>query len=476
MVWGALIGAGIGAAGSLIGGSKAAKGAEDAAEISAEQQEQSEALFREGLASAEAGLQPYADQEAMGRNQMMRQLGLVPAASSQPVMMGQPQQALPAPGQVPTSPGMVPMGGGGGMTQAAAKQGDLDSLISDMLAQQQVLYKRAGYNGSNIWREAAQRTSTLLDEMKKSGQLPADFQMPSTQDLTGMAEEIEDSYGGHTKMADNLFRGLDSKSFSMEGNVNPLLEKYGIQGAQPGGVDAGIMGPGQMVPGQQIPPGAATGGMTPSPGGAPMEGEYIPAGAAAGGVEDISSIMGRAGASADAMPEGFAGRYYEDIEGPTPQFGMGYTENPAYQQMMDEVGRNVNAAAAGSGALYSGARGEALREASAKTNMNFYQDAADRERAAYEAQMGRRGSAVGSGQSRQDSYYNNYMNMLQNLSSPATQTNLANMQVGAAGNIAKTGTLAAGNQADYAMTKGATQSDMYGDIAGGLGRAAEEWI
>ena len=46
-------------------------------------------------------------------------------------------------------------------------------------------------------------------------------------------------------------------------------------------------------------------------------------------------------------------------------------DNPYYQAMMDEAISAVNQGAAGSGALYSGARGEALRDAGIGAYTNF---------------------------------------------------------------------------------------------------------
>ena len=160
---------------------------------------------------------------------------------------------------------------------------------------------------------------------------------------------------------------------------------------------------------------------------------------------------------------------------------MGYQDNPAYRAMLEETSRNVNQFAAGAGSLYSGRRGEALREASAATKMNFYRDLADREQRAHEQNIARRGEAVGAMQGREDEYYTNYMNLLQNLSGPTTATNIANLETGHAGTLAKQDIAATADVNKYNLmgqqAKGAATADIAGAVGGVLeNQQFQEWM
>ncbi len=117
------------------------------------------------------------------------------------------------------------------------------------------------------------------------------------------------------------------------------------------------------------------------------------------------------------------------------QPGTAYMKTPAYQGAINAGVSAVNQGAANDGGLYSGARGNALKDV---------------------------------GQGVQQSFYSNYMNMLQNMANPSTATNLSNIGIGQAGNI---------GQQNIAATQGVNAINMMGtadsnaanaDMVGGL--------
>jgi len=117
------------------------------------------------------------------------------------------------------------------------------------------------------------------------------------------------------------------------------------------------------------------------------------------------------------------------------QPGTAYMNTPAYKGAIDAGVNAVNQGAANDGGLYSGARGTALKDV---------------------------------GQGVQQSFYSNYMNMLQNMANPSTATNLSNIGIGQAGNI---------GQQNIAATQGINALNMMGtadsnaanaDMVGGL--------
>jgi hypothetical protein len=107
------------------------------------------------------------------------------------------------------------------------------------------------------------------------------------------------------------------------------------------------------------------------------------------------------------------------------QAGTAYMQSPAYQAMQDERQAGVSQAAAGAGNLYSGRRLESAGDVSETT---------------------------------QQSFYNNYMNMLSGMASPNTASNLANM-----------GMSSAGSQANMGYGSQATASDIMMQGAGAQG-------
>ena len=125
---------------------------------------------------------------------------------------------------------------------------------------------------------------------------------------------------------------------------------------------------------------------------------------------------------------------------PLGEPGTAYMQTPAYQAAIDQGVATVNQGAATSGSLYSGRRGEALKEV---------------------------------GQGVQQSYYNNYMNILQNMANPATATNLSNIGIGTAGTIGAQNIASQQAASGYnlmgAQAQGAAIADITGGISSGIG-------
>ena len=113
-----------------------------------------------------------------------------------------------------------------------------------------------------------------------------------------------------------------------------------------------------------------------------------------------------------------------------------YMNIPGYQGAIDAGVQAVDQGAANAGALYSGTRGEALKEV---------------------------------GQDVQQSYYSNYMNMLQNLANPASATNLANINVGVQGDISK-------QNIQATQLRNENRNALASDVVGGLTSAGSSFI
>jgi hypothetical protein len=116
--------------------------------------------------------------------------------------------------------------------------------------------------------------------------------------------------------------------------------------------------------------------------------------------------------------------------------GTAYMQTPGYQTSLDEAGRAVEQTAATSGStLYGGRR---LQEA------------------------GKAGAGV------QQSYYNNYMNMLTSMANPTTATNVSSLGMGQAATIGGQN-IASTAQAGQFRQAGAQQTQQaQGDILGGI--------
>lgn len=120
------------------------------------------------------------------------------------------------------------------------------------------------------------------------------------------------------------------------------------------------------------------------------------------------------------------------------QPGTAYMNTPVYQGAIKAGTEAVNTGAAGDGALYSGARGLALRDV---------------------------------GQNVNQSMYSNYMNLLQNAANPATATNLSNIGINQAGNIGSQNIATTGMVNNYGLQNATDQGAFIADAAGGLSGA-----
>jgi len=120
-----------------------------------------------------------------------------------------------------------------------------------------------------------------------------------------------------------------------------------------------------------------------------------------------------------------------------------YMDTPGYAGAITEGTAAVNQGAAGSGSLYSGSRGEALKTV---------------------------------GQGVQQSYYSNYMNMLQNMANPSATTNLSNIGIGVAGNIGSQNIASAAQQNQYNLMGTQAQNAAYADIAGGISSGVSAYM
>ena len=114
------------------------------------------------------------------------------------------------------------------------------------------------------------------------------------------------------------------------------------------------------------------------------------------------------------------------------------TQMPGYQGLVDERLRAVNEGAAGSGMLFSGARGKALADVGAQTYQDFYQ---------------------------------NYLNRLQGLSSAGQQgvTTLGTAGLSSGAQQASLGMQGAMGISNIGVNQGANEQAMWQDIAGGIG-------
>ncbi|MEE8307270.1 MAG: hypothetical protein V3R81_08390, partial [Gammaproteobacteria bacterium] len=281
------------------------------------------------------------------------------------------------------------------------------------------------------------------------------------------AGRIEDTYGGLTKMEKTLSPGVTLEGYGTQ-NIQGLIDKYQVGGPAPG-APAGPMGPQQTAEGEPAGPTPQTAG----------------------------DIMGRAGV--EGMSPELQERYQTDIMedprtdpelaaylGLTPEsmdVGQSYQDTQAYQGAVEAGTRAVNQGAAGSGSLYSGRRGTALRDVGQKVEQGYYFDADDRQermmgarRGERAAGIGRRGLEVGMGRQREDSYYNNYMQMLSSMSTPQTTTNIEQMRQGTArgegANIMGT----ARDVGNLNVASANANQAAMADIAGGVMQMGSSWI
>lgn len=148
---------------------------------------------------------------------------------------------------------------------------------------------------------------------------------------------------------------------------------------------------------------------------------------------------------------------YTPVRNIQPNRTGGYRQAPGYAASLDALDRleeegyeAVNQGAAGSGTLYSGRRGEQLREVGAGTQLA---------RARTENQ-----------------FYNNYINTLQNLANPTSTTNLSAAGLDQGATIGQQN-IAAQNQATgYQLQGVAAQNAIRADQAGALANIGSSLI
>ena len=217
--------------------------------------------------------------------------------------------------------------------------------------------------------------------------------------------------------------------------------------------------------------------------------------------DSIDAVLGSLGdlAGVEDLPPELRERYMEDLMadprtdpelagylGLTEEsaiMGGEYRDLPAYERMREQAFADVMGSQAGAGTLYSGRRGEALRDVSAETELDFMREAqrqhenmlaarrAERTRA-----MGARAGEVGAGRQREQSYYNNYMNMLARMASPSTTTNIARMGTDIGKEVGGTLVGTARDVGNLQMGSAANQAAMYGDLAGGVIQMGSDWL
>ena len=551
MPW-AVAAAAVAAGGSIHAGNQAGDAAAGAADDAYAAEERARNFQEQATGRARERLQPYADQEAIGRNQMMRQLGLTPSTSFAPAPAAQMGQPVAPGSNVVAGPGYQMGGGGAGYGQVPlgdpsdqrtfdqASQRQFGNFLNELLQRNITAAYGSGFHRTKGVRQGTRHTVEQLRELQDAGRIPADIALPGYDDLLPTARELVQNAGGHNGLIRNQregdglfsFRGQSGRPVSDTESLMALADRSGITEGGGGKQNTRralvlvanrlarnplaqlwavnhqvahlfiwVVGDMHQVAnslrrmrqGHHQQPRAlmisattwarvvacrmARGALLAfrlkaawSLNSIRVPVFLVPPWAV---LKNIQSIQGRAGVLAPT--QAFQERYYQDIESPTPQFGMGYTENPAYQAMIEETMDNVNQFAANAGGLYSGRRGEALREASARTQMDFYRDLADREQRAHEMGLQRRGAAVGALQGREDEYYANYMNLLSNLAAPTTATNIANIEVGQAGDIAQGARSATANANRYNLmgqqAQGAAQADAARAIGQGIATA-----
>ncbi len=428
MPWFIAAGIGAGVAGSAWGASESKKAAKEA-------QKGETAATREAIERAEESFQvseqmlaPYAQQEAIASQQMMAQMGLGGGGGGV---------------------------GGGGYTSGAdirQQRESVQNMINEMLVDETGNAGLDGFRNVNAVNEGAKRVFETLNELQQSGQLPAGYSVPSIEDLNQTATDAVSAFGGvsaagHAAVqrtgGTGSARGPTEARYSGGAGIEDVLGKYGVgAGVQPGG-------PGGMV-GQPQPVGAP---------GAP------------GGPQTAQDIMMRAGTYEDPREDPELAAYL----GLTPesmQVGAGYQETPAYAAAREAGMETVEQGAAGAGTLYSGARGEALRDVGQEVEQQYYLDAMNRR----EAMMGARRGTWETGKTREQSYYNNFMQMLSAMGSPTTATNIEELRHATATGTGTMGLESARNIGQLQLGAAGAQQAAASDVMGGLFKLGSAYI
>lgn len=454
MTWGAVIGAGVGLVGSMYSSSKSSKAADKAADREEAAAGQALARQEEAFEEAKVSLQPYARQEAAASSQMMRQLGLGGGGGGGAAMGGDPW-------------------GFDQSFEGAFQDESMDRFLEDLLANETAVALRAGYRGKHGQDgviEGARRAQGILRDLKSQGRIPGDFEIPSLEGLQEAGWGALATHGGHKALRRSGWEAptndLVSTYFDPETGQSRARMEYDAEREQ------------MMA---DAPPAAGGATMGSGPGGAFTAGD----------------IMGMAGV--EQLPGEIQDRYYADLmEDPRTdpelaaylglteeslQVGDSYQQTPAYMAAREAGVEAVDASAAAGGGLYSGRRGKALRDVGQDVEQQYYMDAMNRRqqmmadrRGERTAGIGRRGVEVAGERGREQSYYNNYMQMLSAMSSPSTTTNIAQMGTSlgkdAAANIVGT----ARNIGDLEIGAAGAQGAAIADVTGGAMDLASTWI
>lgn len=123
--------------------------------------------------------------------------------------------------------------------------------------------------------------------------------------------------------------------------------------------------------------------------------------------------------------------------------GTAYMNTPGYTSMIDETREGVEQASATGGNLYSGRRMQSAGEASGRV---------------------------------QSSFYNNYMNILQNMADPTPASNLASMGVGQGVTMGNQNIAATNMASNYMMDAATTNQNARSDFIGGVTNAGTAMI
>ncbi len=462
--WGAVAGAVIGAGAALFGGSQQRKANEKAQERERKAAEEARAEQRRRFEEGRAALQPYAQQEQAASLQMMAQMGLTPPPGTR---AGGGAFGFGAP-PVGQAPGEI-----------AAQQ-----MMEDLITQQMTINHRNGMDlDSRNIAESSRQAIKQIRDMKAAGQLPDDFPELSQSEWQNLGYDQRSAHGGMKSMRRSMEIARDPQGGLLsQPDVAGLTERYTATAAGGGDFQTQQMGAGQMLD-------PITGEPVDRMGGGDVAGMPAPKTA-----QDIMRMAGIEG-----LPPEIQQQYLRELaEDPRTdpglaaylglteeslQVGAGYQDTPAYAAAREAGVEAVEAGAAGGGTLYSGSRGKALRDVGQGVEQAYYQDAMNRRanmmgarRGQRREDIGRRGREYGAERSREQSYYNNYMNLLNQLAAPTTTTNIAAMgtSIGKAEAANLLGT--ARNVGDLQMGQAANDAAMWGDIATGAGQVAEAWI
>ncbi|MGI9252098.1 MAG: hypothetical protein ACR2PR_13080 [Pseudohongiellaceae bacterium] len=476
MPWG-VAAAAISVGGSLYASSKNKKAAGKAADREQAAAERAIERQEEAYGNAQQLLNPYVRQESAASNQLMAQMGLGGGGGG---------------------------GGGGGWgytdpDNLGAGQTDesRERFLEQLLSEQVAISGRAGYEGKHGEKavaEGARRARKQLQSMKDQGVIPGDFEIPELGALQDYGWTAVQAAGGHKALRrSDVAGGKRHENYGAD-DYNAVAERY-----YPGG-EAGNWGREVAAEGEGMMGGGA-GGTGTGPGGAMTAGDIM----GMAGVEGLPPEIREAYyedlmAARDPIDLGmgeFASDEYQNYMGLTPeslQVGNEYQQTGAYQAARDQGIEAVNQGAAGTGSLYSGARGEALRDVGQNVEQNYYMDAMNRRagmmadrRQTYGAELGRRlnereaslgrmGSEVAGGRAQEQSYYNNYMQMLGQLASPSSTTNLASLEMGIGkdtGAILQDATRSV-NNLNIASTNASNQA--MGDAIGGVVDLGGAWL